>query len=98
MRDSSTYRGARRNYARRHGELGTWRASAMYVTAANYAAKLYARAVQANAAREAAAKAIVANVTGAPLASVIQAAYAAFYAAAKRTRAVNRILRDLKAA
>ena len=95
MRDSSSYRGARRNLARRSGFLGWWRTSATYVIAANHKARLYDRAVMTNGAREAAAKAAVANHNGAPLAGVIHAAYVAFYASQKRTRAVARILRDL---
>lgn len=96
MRQASTYRGARRNHARKHRALGDWRASARHVTAANFVAKLYERSVMANAAREAASKAIsFARAAGIPVAGVAHAAFVAFYAAQKRTRVVGRILRDL---
>lgn len=98
MRAASSYRGARRNYARDNRALGDWRRSSHHVVAANFAAKLYDRSVMANAAREAASKAVVeATGNGHPVAGAAQAAFLAFYKAQKRTRVVGRILRDLGA-
>lgn len=96
MRQSSTYRGARRNRARAGRTLGVWRRGGANVVAANYEAKLYARSIVANAAREAVAKAIAhARTTGAAIEAAVHAAYVAFYAGQPRSRVVSRILRQL---
>lgn len=101
MRSASTYRGARRNEARRdrglprqdHG-LRKWR-EGRHAETANIHADLRARMLQANSAREAVAKAMV---LAGPLAGpgVATHAFLTFYRGEKRTRVVNRIIRDLE--
>jgi hypothetical protein len=58
-RAADSYRGARRNAARAAGGLVEWSRSRMMAIAANEKAHLDARQVQANGAREAAAKATI---------------------------------------
>lgn len=94
MRAASTYRGARRNAyvspAARRSRLYGWRAWEK----ANATADLGRRSAMANAAREAAAKALV---LAGPLASAAVAndAFLTFYRNQPRSRVVNRIIRDL---
>lgn len=94
MRAASTYRGARRNAyvspAARRSRLYGWNAWER----ANAVADLGRRSAQANAAREAAAKALVA---AGPLASasIADHAFLDFYRTQPRTRVVNRIIRAL---
>ena len=96
MRNADSYRGARRNNARREGWLKKWR-NGMFAVAANDKAKLNERAVMANSAREEAARALVAaGVLAQP--TVATAARLDFYSRvpAPRSRVVNRIIRDLR--
>ena len=98
MRAASSYRGARRNEVRLLCVLGSWRESGAYADAANTKAKLNERAVQANNAREAASVALVKHgVLGFHRrADVLVNAFLTFYRNEKRTRVVNRIVRDLE--
>ncbi|WP_158711677.1 hypothetical protein [Streptomyces xylophagus] len=96
MLNADSYRGARRNNARREGWLKKWR-NGMFAVAANDKAKLNERAVMANSAREEAARALVAaGVLAQP--TVATAAMLDFYSRvpAPRSRVVNRIIRDLR--
>jgi hypothetical protein len=93
MRDASTYRGARRNAARKPGGLRRWRDMG-YDESANAKADLGRRGAQAKAAREAVSKALVAAGALAGH-SVVNHAFFAFYQAEKRTRVVNRIISGL---
>lgn len=94
-RHASTYRGARRNHyvtpAARRTRFYGWNAWEV----ANAKAHLHSRAVQANSAREAAAKALVANRSG-DSSVTVAGAMLKFYEGEKRTRPVNRIIRDLR--
>ncbi len=94
MRSADTYRGALRNAARSARRLPEWRETV--AQGANMEANIVGRANQANAAREAAAKALVGNISGAPRQSVIANAMLEFYRGEKRTRVVSRIVRDLE--
>lgn len=97
MRAASTYRGARRNHARANHLFADWRG--MNAIVANGNADLQARQVVANGAREAAAKALTdANVLFKGLSRnvVVASALLAYYRGIKRTRPVNRIIRDLE--
>jgi hypothetical protein len=98
-RASETYRGARRNGARALRKLPEWRASAVMAIAANDRANLQARRHQANAAREAASKALIQNSVkqlGLRHEIVAASALLQFYRGEKRTRPVNRIIRELE--
>jgi hypothetical protein len=93
-RAASSYRGARRNAAKAARGLADWRDRSAYD--ANMAAGIYARAAVANGAREAAAAALVNNRFG--MQEVTAAAAMLRYyctAGVKRTRPVNRIIREL---
>lgn len=93
MRSASTYRGARRNLVRTAGRLGNWRNQGN-AEAANSEADLGRRGAQANAACEAASKALVAaGALAGP--SVVNYAFLDFYLREKRTRVVNRIISTL---
>lgn len=93
MRSASTYRGARRNAHRKTGSLHQWR-DLGYDDSANARADLGLRGVQARAAREAAAKALVAaGALAGP--AVVNYAFLDFYSREKRTRVVNRIISGL---
>lgn len=94
MRDSQTYRGAKRNMARRQKLLGQWRERGAFAANANVAADLEKRAAQANSARKVASKALVEAKTGVP-AVIMLNAFLAFYRAEPRTRVASRIVRDL---
>jgi hypothetical protein len=93
MRSASTYRGARRN-AYVSPAKGTrffgWNAW----ESANAKADLGMRSHQANSAREAASKALVAAGSLAGPA-VVNYAFLDFYSREKRTRVVNRIISTL---
>lgn len=93
-RKAETYRAARRNEARRAGKLAEWRETAY--AQANTTAKLVERAGQANAAREAAVKAIVAAGPLGRIEAIANDAMLTFYRGEKPTRVVNRIVRTLK--
>jgi hypothetical protein len=98
-RESSSYRGARRNAARADGGIVEWSRSCLMAIAANDKAHLGARQVQANSAREAAAKAVVeamANPRGLTGSIVGVLAMLDFYRGEKHTRPVNRIIRSLQ--
>lgn len=97
MRRSETYRGAKRNMARRAGLLGDWRKTGTYVDAANAKAKLGERVEMANKAREAAAKAVVdAGYIGwKRQADVALAALITVYGSVGGGRSMSRIKRDL---
>lgn len=97
MRSIMTYRAFRRNAARKARQLDEWRESA--VDQANATARLGARTAQANAAREAAAKAIGdPNNSYLPRDHVASRAMLEFYRGEKQTRAISRIVRDLERA
>lgn len=93
MRSASTYRGARRNSyvsAAKGTRFFGWNAW----ETANAKADLGMRGVQANNAREAAAKAmVVAGATRGP--HTVNFAFLDFYTVQKRTRVVNRIISAL---
>lgn len=89
---------ADRKQARREGRPGAlivWRTEGFAAIAANNAAKITERAVQANAAREAATKAIMSN-PGVPPQRIVVHAFLDFYRGEKQTRPVRRIVRDLE--
>lgn len=97
-RPASSYRAHRRNHVKAHRQLPAWR----QFTAgfANQRAKIAERAVVANGAREAAAKAIVeanAHMAGLPQKVIALAAMGQYYESVERTRPVQRILRELRA-
>lgn len=94
MRDAETYRGARRNAARAERGFPQWRMTVAF--GANKQAGLNARVAVANGAREAASKALTAGVKGLPAYVVTAQAMLDFYRGEKRTRPVNRIIRDLE--
>jgi hypothetical protein len=96
-RAAETYRGHVRNTWKAARRLPEWREKAAAI--ANQNANLAGRAAQANAAREAAAAALVQeNVrqTGLGRDVLATSAMLAFYRGEKRTRPVNRIIRELK--
>ena len=94
MRSASTYRGARRNAyvtpAANRTRFFGWHAW----ESANAKADLGVRGAQANSAREAASKALVAAGSLAGPA-VVNYAFLDFYLREKRTRVVNRIISTL---
>lgn len=96
-RKAATYRAARRNHVKSHGMLPMWR---QFTAAhANERAGLKARAVVANGAREAASKALVDSMlrdTGARRDVIVATAMLDHYRQQKRTRPVNRIIRELE--
>lgn len=100
MRFASTYRGHRRNVARKMGGgLQEWRLLGRHADAANEKAKLHERAVMASEANKAVSLALV---EAGPLASFTVAtdAFLKFYTAPERSprsRAVNRIIKGLRA-
>lgn len=92
-RHPDTYRAQRRNAIKKARMLPQWRAVIAFE--ANKAANLHGRAVQANAAREAAAKALIGNRQGRP--DIVAAeSMLIFYRGEPRTRVVNRIIRSLE--
>lgn len=92
-RARSTYRAARRNAAKAARKLPEWREAIAHE--ANVRANLHGRYNQANGAREAAAKALIGNRAGRP--DIVAAeAMLAFYRGERRTRTINRIIRDLE--
>lgn len=96
MRSALTYRCFRRNAARNARQLDEWRESA--AAQANQTARLPARAMQANAAREAAARAMNDPVLKhLPRDQVATEAMREFYRGEKQTRAITRIIRELAA-
>lgn len=92
-RAASSYRGARRNAAKAARMLPEWRT--VIAHDANVKANLVGRQNQANAAREAAAKALVNNREMRPD-IVAGVAMLEFYRGEKRTRSISRIIRDLE--
>lgn len=94
-RAAASYRGARRNAARTSGGLAAWSKTCMMAIAANEKAHLAARQVQANGAREAAAKAAVFAAPGVPRHVAYASGMLGFYLGETRTRPVNRIIREL---
>jgi hypothetical protein len=92
-RPAASYRAARRNSVKAARMLPHWRL--VVAEDANKSANLYGRAVTANGAREAAAKALVGNRAGIP-ALVTADAMLTFYRGEKQTRVVRRIIRDLE--
>lgn len=94
-RQADSYRAQRRNSWKAARQLPEWRNQAAAI--ANYKAGLAERQVVANGAREAAAKASVAVlVRGERRDVVIADAMLQHYYACKRTRPVNRIIRQLE--
>lgn len=100
MRPAHTYRAALRNELRAKGQLSIWRKSGASAAAANARANLPARRALANAAREAAAKALASvEDRGLRLDTIAAVAMLGVYRAVpKRTRAVSRIIRQLESA
>lgn len=96
MRTSASYRGARRNLARKDHGLRAWRAGG-HAMAANEHAKINERAQMANEAREAASKALVEHgILGyRRREDVVLSAFVDFYSKQKPTRSVSRIMREL---
>ena len=92
-RAASSYRGARRNAAKALRRLPEWRDQAANV--ANQKANLYGRSLQANMAREVAAKAVASGQFGLPHV-LAAAAMLNFYCGEKQTRSISRIVRDLQ--
>lgn len=92
-RPAVSYRGARRNATKAARMLPVWRATVS--DEAEVRAHISARAVQANNAREAAAKALINNRAGRPD-LVMATAYLEFYRGEKQSRVVSRIVRDLE--
>lgn len=96
-RAATSYRGHVRNTWKAARRLPEWREKAAAI--ANQNANLAGRKAQANGAREAAAKAILANNAshfGLPRRVVVDSAMLEFYRGKKLTRPVNRIIRDLE--
>lgn len=95
-RPRTDYRAVRRNAAKAARKLPEWRESV--ADAANEKAGLEGRANQANAAREAAAKALVdaTHTSGVPRHALAASAMLAFYRQEKQTRPVGRIVRELE--
>lgn len=92
-RAADSYRGHVRNTWKAARRLPKWREKAAAI--ANQNANLAGREVQANGAREAAAKAIQ-QEAGLPRHVVVASAMLKFYRAEKYTRPVARIVRDLE--
>lgn len=107
MRSADTYRAQRRNNARadrktaraekRPGDLIAWRQTGAFAVRANHAADIQGRAIMANAAREEAAKAAVAQ-RHIPASVAAAGALLGFYRRQHRSRVVSRIIRDLERA
>lgn len=95
-RAAETYRGHVRNTWKAARRLPEWRESV--ADAANTKANLEGRANQANAAREAAAKALVdaTHTSGVPRHTLAASAMLDFYRGEKQTRPVGRIVRELE--
>lgn len=95
-RARTEYRAARRNAAKAARMLPQWRESV--ADAANQHANLPNRINQANAAREAASKALVdaTHLSGVPRHTLALVAMLDFYCGENQTRAVSRIVRDLQ--
>lgn len=96
-RAADSYRGARRNSWKAARRLPEWRQHAHEI--ANWKAELAERAVVANGAREAAAKAMVNEATqtaGVRRDVVIASAMLDYYCTCQRTRPVSRIIRGLE--
>lgn len=96
-RKAESYRGHVRNTWKAARRLPEWREKAAAI--ANQNANLSGRAAQANMAREAATKALIddnVRQTGLRRDVLATSAMLGFYLGEKRTRPVNRIIRELE--